>query len=196
MLCVCVDASNVSDDELWPTANRKTNVYLWNPATERFKLIPGHSLHGDNSTQVALGFGFDRLDYDLKVVRVVSRSVPAEVYSATRNSWGFIKQKLTDIPFTYEFDDSIDVCKCEKLDSKFNMWTLDDETCLHGRDAIRASRVSHFFFPSAQTIGLLPVHCCFLVEEENISEDEILSVLDVPSESMGYVIRRNGFLIR
>ncbi|KAK1362862.1 hypothetical protein POM88_038423 [Heracleum sosnowskyi] len=103
ILCVGMDASDLSNDDLLLTANKQTNIYLWNPATRRSKLIPPHSLRGDDSTKVAFGFGFDHIDNDFKVVRVVSCSAPAEVYSATRNCWGIIEHKMTDVPLIYEF---------------------------------------------------------------------------------------------
>ncbi|KAK1362860.1 F-box domain-containing protein [Heracleum sosnowskyi] len=105
IICVCVDDASYDssdyDDSTRDSSNEPHNIYLWNPATKRSKLIPPHSLHGDGSKLLTLGFGFDHRDYDLKVVRVVSGSVPPEVYSATRNSWRSIKHSLTDIPINH-----------------------------------------------------------------------------------------------
>lgn len=74
-LCRFVYASDADADELWPAANIRTHIYLWNPATKLAKLIPPLSLHGDNRTQVALDFGFNHLGYELYRALFLSKSI-------------------------------------------------------------------------------------------------------------------------
>ncbi|XP_063943455.1 F-box/kelch-repeat protein At3g06240-like [Daucus carota subsp. sativus] len=60
------------------------SFYLWNPATRQSRAVPGCAL----STSRAMGFGYDPVDDDYKIVSVVSGpSLPTEVYSAKRNVW-------------------------------------------------------------------------------------------------------------
>ncbi|XP_063943418.1 F-box/kelch-repeat protein At3g06240-like [Daucus carota subsp. sativus] len=60
------------------------SFYLWNPATGQSRAVPACALR----TSRALGFGYDPVDNDYKIVSVVSRpSLPTEVYSANRNVW-------------------------------------------------------------------------------------------------------------
>ncbi|XP_074352524.1 F-box/kelch-repeat protein At2g43270-like [Apium graveolens] len=148
IVCVSVDASNdtTDDDNIFV---EHANLYLWNPATKRSKLIPPHPLYGDDITRVSLGFGFDHIDHDLKVVRFLSSSVAPEVYSATRNSWRSIKHIPTDIPiylfhaclhgflFTFKINGmmAFDLNK----EYKVEVWTLDDEACFGGSGEINAS---------------------------------------------------------
>ena len=65
--------------------SRMDRFFLWNPATRQSSsVIPGRGL----STSRAIGFGYDPVDGDYKIVVVVSGpSLPAEVYSANRNVW-------------------------------------------------------------------------------------------------------------
>ncbi|XP_063943380.1 putative F-box protein At4g21240 [Daucus carota subsp. sativus] len=60
------------------------SFYLWNPATRQSRVVPACAL----STSRAMGFGYDPVDDDYKIVSVVSGpSLPTEVYSANRNVW-------------------------------------------------------------------------------------------------------------
>lgn len=86
---VCVSVSiTVSDfPQQCPTAKNQTDIYLWNPATRQSKLIPSQE-YWDGDT---IGFGFDDIGNDFKVVRVVAsyrlRGYGYYVYSANTNMW-------------------------------------------------------------------------------------------------------------
>lgn len=62
---------------------------IWNPATKQAKFLPPYSI--DAMATSFLGFGFDEVASDFKVVRVVypenSSKVRVEVYSANADSW-------------------------------------------------------------------------------------------------------------
>ncbi|XP_074348663.1 F-box protein CPR1-like [Apium graveolens] len=107
IVCVSVAVSETPLDHNWlfsSFANRKTNTYLWNPATKQSKVVPSFSISHDIRRE-ALGFGFDPIDNDFKIVRVVSPPFSAEVYSSNRNVWQMVPKPL-DIPY----DDFFDVC--------------------------------------------------------------------------------------
>ncbi|XP_074346171.1 F-box/kelch-repeat protein At3g23880-like [Apium graveolens] len=89
------------------------HIYIWNPATKQSKLIPSppqyanppRDRHGyGTEIKYALGFGFDSIDFDFKIVRVVSPrrkvspSIFSEVYSAKRDAWRNIETEVTDFP--------------------------------------------------------------------------------------------------
>lgn len=61
------------------------STYLWNPATKHYKLIPPRHCHFQ-SRNIGLGFGFDHVNNDLKVIRIVSSPFQSEVYSANLNT--------------------------------------------------------------------------------------------------------------
>ncbi|WRX26598.1 F-box associated domain [Theobroma cacao] len=78
----------------------RTKIMLYNPALRVHKIIPESTLPGPESRSVGhvfLGFGYDSVNNDYKVVRVVSlnchkegklvSSVKAEVYTLGVNSW-------------------------------------------------------------------------------------------------------------
>ncbi|KAL1832730.1 hypothetical protein ACET3Z_002381 [Daucus carota] len=100
IVCVCVDPSAPIDAYYcFPAPDKATHIYIWNPATRQSKLIPSHALYDcDDTDKVALGFGFDLVDFDFKVVRVVSRAIFPQVYSANRDAWQNIETNLTDFP--------------------------------------------------------------------------------------------------
>ncbi|XP_017240286.2 uncharacterized protein LOC108213058 isoform X1 [Daucus carota subsp. sativus] len=106
IVCVCVDPSAPIDAiHCVPACDKATDIYIWNPATRQSKLIPSHALYNcDDKNKVALGFGFDPVDFDFKVVRVVSRAIFPQVYSANRDTWRNIEIKLIDIPYNCAFD--------------------------------------------------------------------------------------------
>ncbi|XP_074334002.1 F-box/kelch-repeat protein At3g23880-like [Apium graveolens] len=92
----------------------KTSTYLWNPAIRQFKLVPSYTIELDCVELQARsydGFGYDPIDHDYKVVRVVSwlswssmqRFLSTEVYSANNNVWRKVPDPI-DIPLTGEFD--------------------------------------------------------------------------------------------
>ncbi|XP_074376800.1 putative F-box protein At5g52610 [Apium graveolens] len=92
-----------------PDFNRVQNPYihLWNPATRQAKLIPQHNIHFDKITMLSIGFGFDPIGNDYKVVVLLTsfgKPWTAEVYSANTNVWRRIKPNPTDLPSYDEFD--------------------------------------------------------------------------------------------
>ncbi|KAK1386369.1 F-box domain-containing protein [Heracleum sosnowskyi] len=97
----CVDPC-VDIDANWceSTANKLSDIYIWNPATKQSKLIPPHNTvyDCDHMARVVFGFGFDSIEFDFKVVRVLSKDIFPEVYSLNRNVWRKIEAKLSDLP--------------------------------------------------------------------------------------------------
>lgn len=90
IVCVAVDFINF-----------KVGIYLWNPATRQAKVIPTfRDVHNE-----ALGFGYDVIDDDYKIVRVVMPPSFSEVYSVKRNAW----RKVPD-PFDTPLGGDFDVC--------------------------------------------------------------------------------------
>ncbi|XP_017220909.1 F-box/kelch-repeat protein At3g06240 isoform X1 [Daucus carota subsp. sativus] len=85
----------------WRAAKNNYDFYLWNPATKQSKLIPLYTIPDDTIYGVASGFGFDNIDLDFKVVKVISGC--AEVYSSNRNDWRKIKHELINISGHVEF---------------------------------------------------------------------------------------------
>lgn len=188
------------------TYRNNPSTYLWNPATKHSKLIPPHFIRS-NIMSFAIGFGFDPIGNDLKVLRVVyslDMSLSAEVCSANTNvwrkvdprptsypqyegfdvcvngfmccvgSWGMIAFDLDKEVFTCDiqipegsldycitdFNDSIAIItsKEEELNNIFKLWTLNDETCLHG-GGVEASWTLMFMvdvdFPHRHVFGCL-----------------------------------------
>lgn len=110
IVCVCIAVSDTPPDHNWlcsAFAKRKTNTYLWNPVTKQSKFIPPHIRleNEDEMYRVSLGFGYDPIDDDYKVVKVLSPPFSAEIYSVKRNVWKKVKKPI-DIPY----DDDFDVC--------------------------------------------------------------------------------------
>ncbi|WOH12844.1 hypothetical protein DCAR_0832353 [Daucus carota subsp. sativus] len=104
---VCVEVS-VSR---WRATKKDVDIYLWNPATKHSKIIPPHTVV-DQRSQMAFGFGFDHVDLDFKVVRMVAAPLSptvylAEVYSSNRNTWRKIEPTPTDYPNYNHFDASL-----------------------------------------------------------------------------------------
>lgn len=98
IVCVSVDLSD------WPVTRKLFDIYLWNPATRHSKLLPPYNKSGDAYTSGALGFGYDHIDFDFKLVKVVSRDFSAKVYSSNRNEWRCIEPKPIDVPQRNIFD--------------------------------------------------------------------------------------------
>ncbi|KAK1360082.1 F-box domain-containing protein [Heracleum sosnowskyi] len=105
IVCVSIAVSETPPNQDWffsSFANRKTNTYLWNPATRQSKVVPSFSICHDIRRE-ALGFGFDPIDNDFKVVRVVSPPFSAEIYSVNSNAWREVPKPM-DIPWNDDFD--------------------------------------------------------------------------------------------
>ncbi|KAK1380043.1 F-box domain-containing protein [Heracleum sosnowskyi] len=99
IVCVSVDLWK------WTAALQKFDIYLWNPATKHSKLLPPCTITPTNDSGT-LGFGFDHVDMDFKVVRVVlptdcalvCSNLSAEVYSSNTNNWRNIQSESIDSP--------------------------------------------------------------------------------------------------
>ncbi|KAL1819083.1 hypothetical protein ACET3Z_013952 [Daucus carota] len=65
-------------------------LYVWNPSIKRFKMLPTPNLITRTSA-IKLGFGYDSVCDDYKVVRILvssdSNVVEAELYSANEDRW-------------------------------------------------------------------------------------------------------------
>ncbi|XP_074354822.1 putative F-box protein At1g47790 [Apium graveolens] len=88
IVCIAVDFINL-----------KVGIYLWNPATRQSKAIPTfRDVHHES-----LGFGYDPIDDDYKVVRIVMPPSFSEVYSANTNVWRNVPDPI-DRPLAADFD--------------------------------------------------------------------------------------------
>ena len=111
IVCVSVDVSNSH------AANKEGDIYLWNPPAKLSKLIPPPSIVEGVRLVTALGFGFDHIGLDFKVVKVAShtfsakvyssnnasRTFSAEVYSSNTDAWRKIEPKPIDVPIDHTF---------------------------------------------------------------------------------------------
>ncbi|XP_074340863.1 putative F-box protein At3g10430 [Apium graveolens] len=77
------------------------HICLWNPTMKRVKDISDYAIRMvDTSGEVSVGFGFDKMTNDYKVVRIIwtsrSENTPGrvEVYSLNRASWREIEVRL------------------------------------------------------------------------------------------------------
>ncbi|XP_074326133.1 putative F-box protein At1g47790 [Apium graveolens] len=70
-------------------------IYIWNPATRRFKILPSPNKEFSN-VRAFVGLGFDPICNDYKILRIVfrrlvssfgQRLLQAELYSANADSW-------------------------------------------------------------------------------------------------------------
>ncbi|XP_074364465.1 F-box/kelch-repeat protein At3g23880-like [Apium graveolens] len=98
IVCVSVDVSD------WSVTNNNFDIYLWNPATKHSKLIPRYNKSDNAYTSGSLGFAFDHIDSDFKLVKVQSRDFFAKVYSSNRNEWRCIEPRPIDVPQRNVFD--------------------------------------------------------------------------------------------
>ncbi|XP_074376018.1 putative F-box protein At1g33530 [Apium graveolens] len=95
----------------------KTNPYihLWNPATRQAKLIPPYNIHFDDSFSLSIGFGFDSIGNDYKVVALLAtfnKPCTAEVYSANTNVWRRVEPNPEDLPANGRIDVSVNGYLC------------------------------------------------------------------------------------
>ncbi|KAF3956130.1 hypothetical protein CMV_018720 [Castanea mollissima] len=91
--------------------SKSNDVYLWNPSIRKFKRLPNTCLTR-LSYNVVLGFGYDSLNNDYKVVRLswtCTKWVPppeVEVYSLSSDSWKRVELGISWRPnvMHYGFD--------------------------------------------------------------------------------------------
>ncbi|KAK1358309.1 hypothetical protein POM88_051565 [Heracleum sosnowskyi] len=77
----------------------KPIVYIWNPSTRRFKILPAPNKRS-KYFEPGIGFGFDPVSGDYKILRIVIHSnfvTEAELYSSNDDSW-----KDIEIPETLQ----------------------------------------------------------------------------------------------
>ncbi|KAJ9550295.1 hypothetical protein OSB04_014340 [Centaurea solstitialis] len=79
-------------------------ILIWNPATRVFKDLPVSRIDRPQSgpIKVVLGFGFDEVADDYKVLRIVYYGYPlnqVEIYSLNSNSWKEIKTRVQFLIF-------------------------------------------------------------------------------------------------
>ncbi|KAK1352851.1 F-box domain-containing protein [Heracleum sosnowskyi] len=216
--------------------NLRPNIYLWNPATRQSKLIPWSSIYC--VAEEAFGFGYDEVDHDFKVVRVVivqveSRtSCQAEVYSANMNVWRKVPDPI-DFPLSKHFDVCVNgfLCSIGKhgmmvfdlnkevvncaiklpvnisgykdariiefnnsvavvqmrntfnfvdknfvFDGKINIWTLNDDACLHGSGV----EASWTLLCSIDTVAAEIIHGYF-------SKRDLLLLINYHSEDYAWI---------
>ncbi|KAK9283824.1 hypothetical protein L1049_012078 [Liquidambar formosana] len=74
-----------------PLSNPHTNIYLWNPSIMECRTLPFASHDYKKFRLVYIAFGFDALNEDYKVVKIVYiydvEAYEVEVYSLKRDSW-------------------------------------------------------------------------------------------------------------
>lgn len=92
--------------------NQKPNIFLWNPATRKCKMLPApptdfrRPFNLDRSSQLC-GFGYDGVNDDYKVLRIfqpggqnLSAGSKVTVYRLKTNSWKQLKNISSDFLFT------------------------------------------------------------------------------------------------
>lgn len=104
--------------------SRCDNLYLWNPATKQSKIIPSPKLDS-GVFRDSLGFGFDQIGDDFKIVRVVLPYLYAEVYSANMNVWRLVEVEPIDMPgLNNDFEVCLNGFLCS-VGSRHGMMTFD-----------------------------------------------------------------------
>ncbi|WOG91450.1 hypothetical protein DCAR_0310699 [Daucus carota subsp. sativus] len=122
---VCVSAPRTFC--YFPWYRRTHDIYLWNPATRQSKLIPPNIR--DDIPSRAVGFGFDSVHNDYKVMRVASsfaEPFSAEVYSANADVWRKLDPMRSDYPEYGDFDVCVNGFLC--CQGFYGMMALDLST--------------------------------------------------------------------
>lgn len=107
-------------------------ILLWNPATRVFKHLPISPIDRPRAgpIKVVLGFGFDHVANDYKVLRIVYYGYPlnqVEMYSLSTDSWREIKTRVQFLIFE-------SACSVF-LNGKFH-WTAMGFEEMHGKKLI------------------------------------------------------------
>lgn len=70
-------------------------LFIWNPLTKRLKILPNPEKQAKRPmVTLTLGFGFDSISSDYKILRIVhghGAKLEAELYSANGDSWKEIR---------------------------------------------------------------------------------------------------------
>ncbi|KAK1377761.1 F-box domain-containing protein [Heracleum sosnowskyi] len=111
---VCIVCGNSCGSLFVEAYSSKSRTYLWNPATRHYKLIPPSTSRDDDDddNNVALGFGFDPINNDFKVIRVVNSPSQSEVYSANLNAWRKVGIEPMEIQYPGDFNGCISGVLC------------------------------------------------------------------------------------
>lgn len=129
---VCVSVADYDPDELSLKSydERRPVMYLWNPATKRIKCVPMHNVHYDCMNEVVQGFGYDVVNDDFKIVRVVTYPyrvefegdvdeveevddevrVDVEVYSVKLDAWQKLEKGCMPEEIVEYQTDNYDIC--------------------------------------------------------------------------------------
>ncbi|XP_074322986.1 F-box protein At4g22390-like [Apium graveolens] len=113
----CVSVANYDPNELSLKSydERRPVMYLWNPATRRIKCVPMHNVHFDDMSEVVQGFGYDCVNDDFKIVRVVTYPYRVE-----------FKEDVDEVE---EVDDEVRV-DVEVYSVKLDAWRKLGEDCM------------------------------------------------------------------
>ncbi|XP_074379552.1 F-box/LRR-repeat protein At2g43260-like [Apium graveolens] len=125
--------------------------------TPKSKLVPPHNIR-NNLKLLAMGFGFDHVSGDFKVVRVVAsydQPFSAEVYSANADVWRKIDPRPTDFPDCDEFDVCVNgfLC-CEGLYGMM-VFDLDKEVFTCGIDPLPSRSFNSTFINFNDSIAII-----------------------------------------
>ncbi|KAL8102587.1 uncharacterized protein LOC141679189 [Apium graveolens] len=101
----------IGGDPFYRSYSDPGNTYLRNPATKHYKHIP-QNISDDSTRIVGVGFGFDPINYDFKVIRVVNSPSQSEVYSANLNTWRKVGHQPMDNQYVWDFKGCINGLLC------------------------------------------------------------------------------------
>ncbi|KAK3001049.1 hypothetical protein RJ639_020458 [Escallonia herrerae] len=137
------------------------DIILCNPSMRNFKVLPAPSFNypqGLFSSTIGVGFGFDPLSIEYKVIRIAElheddedwgykfRSVNVEIYNLSTNSWREIDAV---VPFVWFFP-----CSELLFNGHFHWWADDKD---HGGESMLSFHISTEVFQQIQ----LPDVCAF-----------------------------------
>ncbi|KAK1392881.1 F-box domain-containing protein [Heracleum sosnowskyi] len=165
---VCVSVSNCErETELTDWYCRTSyyrnnpNTYLWNPATKQSKLVPPHNICG-KLNMVAMGFGFDFIGNDFKVLTVISsygKPFCAEVYSANADVWRKVDPRPTDYPGCDEFDVCVNGFLCCEGFHGMMAFDLEKEVFTCGIRPLPATSFNSTFIDFNGSVGIITKGC-------------------------------------
>ncbi|KAK1377756.1 hypothetical protein POM88_024500 [Heracleum sosnowskyi] len=115
LVCVSVANYDPNDLNLKSFDERRPVTYLWNPATKQSKCVPLHNVHYDRMNEVVQGFGYDVVNDDFKIVRVVTYPYRVE-----------LKEDFDEVE-EVEDENRVDV---EVYSVKFDAWRKLGEDCM------------------------------------------------------------------
>ncbi|MBA0795263.1 hypothetical protein Gohar_006149 [Gossypium harknessii] len=89
----------------------KDRIFLWNPSTRKFQVLPFNEIGFSSPSSTYYGFGYDPISDDYKLIRMVQSHgnndeyfhSEAKVYSLRSNCWRRIKDVCFYLKFSREF---------------------------------------------------------------------------------------------